>query len=127
MKKQEIKLWVDDIRPAPEGWLQARNVTDAIKTISRFREDITDISLDHDISMAVMVDGTQRPFPSRETFQAVAYFIVAVYGQLEKHLMPTITIHTANPVGADELLAILSGFPTQVAPESRVNRLESEV
>ena len=126
MKKQEIKLWVDDIRPAPEGWLQARNVTDAIKTIARFREDITDISLDHDISMAVMVDGTQRPFPSRETFQAVAYYILEVYKYSD--VRPKITIHTANPVGGVELMEILRVFfNITIAPESRVNRLESEV
>lgn len=120
-----MKLYIDDIRPAPEGWQQARTVTDAIKTINRFASEITDISLDHDISMAVSVGGEYRPFPSPETFQAVAYFICVMWEHLENK--PNIIIHTANPVGGAELRAILKTFPTEIKPASRVNRLESEV
>lgn len=120
-----MKLFVDDIRPAPEGWQQARTVTDAIKCLAHFAESIEEISLDHDISYAVEVAGMQRPFPSPESFQAVAYFIAVLYGQVEKK--PAITIHTANPVGARELENILNTFPTRTEPASRVNRLESEV
>lgn len=41
-----MKLYVDDIRPAPEGWQQARTVTDAIKFLSNFGNQVTEISLD---------------------------------------------------------------------------------
>jgi hypothetical protein len=119
-----MKVFIDDIRPAPEGWLQARTVTDAIKTIARFNTEITDISIDHDISYAVTVAGETRPFPSPETFQAVAYYIAAV-------CLPevNITIHSANPVGCLELQAIFNdyNFKSTITPASRVNRLESEV
>jgi hypothetical protein len=123
-----MKLYIDDIRPAPEGWMQARNVTDAIKTIARFGVEITDISLDHDISLSVSVSGEYRPFPSDETFQAVAYYIIAFYKNLLVQ-KPSITIHTANPVGGKELELLLNenGYTTTVTPASRVNRLESEV
>lgn len=136
-----MKLYIDDIRPAPEGWMQARTVTDAIKTIARFGGEITEISLDHDISMAVSVNEEYRPFPSPETFQAVAYYIIAYYngyykichkkfnwpGELKPN--PKITIHTANPIGGKELELLLkeNGFQTTINPASRVNRLESEV
>ena len=129
-----MKLYIDDIRPAPEGWMQARTVTDAIKTIAQFGEEITEISLDHDISIPVSANGEYRPFPSPETFQAVAYFIVEYYisrrdvdGSILLREKPTITIHTANPVGGKELQAILEGFHVTVVPATRVNRLESEV
>lgn len=123
-----MRLYIDDIRPAPEGWLQARTVTDAIKTIARFGTEITHISLDHDISLPVSVNGEYRPFPSPETFQAVAYFIVEYYHHTTgRGAYPKIIIHTANPVGGRELSAILAGFEISVQPASRVNRLESEV
>lgn len=125
-----MKLYVDDIRPAPEGWQQARTVTDAIKTIARFGHEITDISLDHDISLPVSVNGEYRPFPSPETFQAVAYYIVERWTDRPVTQHPRITIHTANPVGGVELVKILEDggiLNSQVRPASRVNRLESEV
>lgn len=120
-----MKLYIDDIRPAPEGWQQARTVTDAIKFLVMFAPQVEAISLDHDISYAVEVAGTQRPFPSPENFSAVAYFISILYASVENK--PKITIHTANPVGAIEIQAILVGFDTSIEPASRVNRLESEV
>lgn len=125
-----MKLYIDDIRPAPEGWIQARTVTDAIKTIARFGHEITDISLDHDISLPVSVCGEYRPFPSPETFQAVAYYMVQFFGFRNYgggYEYPNVTIHTANPIGEKELASILSDFPVTIAPASRVNRLESEV
>lgn len=125
-----MKLFVDDIRPAPEGWMQARTVTEAIRTLARFGNEITDISLDHDISIPVSVDGEYRPFPSPETFQAVAYYMLAHWHEdvYPKEDTPKVIIHTANPVGGKELdLLLKDQFRTTINPASRVNRLESEV
>lgn len=122
-----MKLFVDDIRPAPEGWQQARTVTDAIRFLARFGEQVDEISLDHDISYAVEVAGTQRPFPSPENFTAVAYYMVEFYYEVSMDKRPEVIIHTANPVGAKELSDILTGFRGRVEPASRVNRLESEI
>lgn len=119
-----MKLFVDDIRPAPEGWIQARTVTEAIRFLSNFSKQVGKISLDHDISYAVEVAGTQRPFPSPEDFSAVAYYIKAIFE--DAHPIE-ITIHSANPVGAANLAEILKEFNPKIEPASRVNRLESEV
>lgn len=123
-----MKLYIDDIRPAPEGWQQARTVTDAIRFIAQFGRDLDEISIDHDISYAVEVAGTQRPFPSPENFSAVARFIVAHYGDYD-HFPARIIIHSANPVGAREIYDIFNekDIASEIIPASRVNRLESEV
>lgn len=124
-----MKLYIDDIRPAPEGWQQARTVTDAIRILSMF--DVEEVSLDHDISYAVEVAGTQRPFPSPENFTAVAYFLKQRYlyphSSQNSWNVPKVTIHSANPIGAQEIELILDDFDVTVSPASRVNRLESEV
>lgn len=124
-----MKLYIDDIRPAPEGWQQARTVTDAIRFLAQFKDQIDEISIDHDISYTVEVAGTQRPFPSPENFTAVAYFIGEIW---KNHLdtQPKITIHSANPVGTQSIARILSfdyDLGCETVPASRVNRLESEV
>ena len=122
-----MKLYIDDIRPAPDDWQQARTVTDAIRFLSQFGKEVDEISIDHDISYAVEVAGTQRPFPSPENFSAVAYFIAAYYKETPNSKKPQIIIHTANPVGGKELADILKDFCGKIEPASRVNRLESEV
>lgn len=46
-----MKIWVDDIRPAPEGWCQAYSVNAAKEMILANYPDIDGISLDHDSSI----------------------------------------------------------------------------
>lgn len=102
------KLWVDDIRPAPDAsWAVARTVGEAIRMIARMRFD--EISLDHD-------DGY-------ETFEAVAYFIGEKYFTDKgfpdadsnmrlacPRIHPKMTIHSANPVGARHMMDVLKDY-----------------
>ena len=42
-----MKLWLDDIRPAPEGWTWAKNIKQAINLLQRNK--VEEASLDHDL------------------------------------------------------------------------------
>jgi hypothetical protein len=56
-----MKLFIDDLRNAPDdSWIVVRTVTGAIRALATMEVDI--ISLDHDISHQVSVDGNSRPF-----------------------------------------------------------------
>lgn len=109
-----MKLFVDDIRPAPKGWYLAKTVTEAIRLIDLY--DWKEISLDHDIFIAcaygedriIKMAGIE-PFNAHkasEDFTAVARFITHAAKSRENGLQ-TIRIHTANPNGYDRLKAIL--------------------
>ncbi len=128
----KIKLWVDDIRNAPdESWTVARTVTSAITALSKF--EVTECSLDYDISHQVTVGGLSRPYPCEETFQAVAYFIGEKYQGSERdeyhHEYPKITLHTSNPVGAEKMKSILKeyGLDSEIKLTGMTNRLEMEI
>lgn len=127
-----MKLWVDDIRNAPDDtWTVARTVTSAIAIIAQWGNDMKEISLDHDISHQVSIGTSlERPFPCEETFQAVAWFIAFRYSS---PFVPKITIHTSNPVGAATLDSILrtrldfEKHELQHKHMGAANRLEMEV
>lgn len=125
-----MKLFVDDIRNAPdESWTVARTVNSAIKAIAMFHFD--EISLDHDISHQVHVDELSRPYPCSETFQAVAHYIALKYN-VERlpgsPPVPLVTLHTSNPVGAQEMKQILSPHVNvEIKMTGIANRLEMEV
>lgn len=117
-EKKGIKIWVDDIRKAPDAsWITCKTVESAISAIARFGDEITEISLDHDISHQVRVGDISRPYPCDETFKSVAHFIgmriiknfykVQSMGDIEDYWNPKITIHSANSVGAEEMKKIL--------------------
>jgi hypothetical protein len=62
-----IKLYIDDIRNAPDdSWIVVRTITGAIRVLATMAVDV--ISLDHDISHQVSVDGHSRPFACLENF-----------------------------------------------------------
>lgn len=137
-----MKLWVDDIRNAPDdSWSVARSVDSAISFISQFGDQVTEISLDHDISHQVGMGELSRPYPCVETFTAVARYIAEKWwrnrdvpemtgiGVARTLACPKITVHSSNPMGAANIKFILdaSGIPSTYKPVGIANRLEQEI
>lgn len=123
-----MKLWVDDIRNAPdESWHVARTALEAIRAISRYDFDV--ISLDHDISHQVTIGNLGRPYPCEETFASVAYYIACRYGIDTQRKDPKIILHTSNTVAGDEMAHILmsQGLSSEKKYMGVANRLEMEV
>lgn len=125
-----MKLYIDDIRNAPdESWTVARTVTSAIKFIAQFGGEITHISFDHDISYQIELNNVSRPYPSPETFQAVAAYIVQYYQHSALEYRPLISVHSANPVGSEAIMRTLGDMfgDVKYEPMGAANRLETEV
>jgi hypothetical protein len=113
-----MKLYIDDLRKCPEGWVLARTVTEAIRLLAN--QAVEEVSLDHDISHRINMDSIARPFPCQETFEPVAWYLAAA-----KFSGP-VTLHTANPIGARKMEAILTeaGIESRTILGQPVNGLE---
>ena len=98
---QLCKLWVDDVRPAPDGWVWVKSYDEAIKVL--IENDVTDISLDHDLGMRVTGISKDGIVFAREveakTGYDVACWIEQRLNDNPEWLPPLITSHSANPVG----------------------------
>ena len=44
-----MKIWLDDLRPAPEGYVWCRSVNEAIRFIKSTEGEIELIDCDHDL------------------------------------------------------------------------------
>ena len=83
-----MKLWLDDERQAPEGWIWEKDPWAVIDMIASGK--VTDISLDHDLGA-----------------ETTGYTVLAslesmvVRNIIEK--VPGIKIHTANPIGLERM------------------------
>ncbi len=96
-----MRLFVDDIRPAPTGWELARTVSKAIRLLDT--QVVTELSLDHDIACYLFAGQSHT---SDETFEGVARFVA----NLPKERRPKrIYIHTANPLAGERMMEILDG------------------
>ena len=125
--KENMKLWVDDIRTPPDdSWHIARSVSAAIRALDMFWPEIDEINLDHDISHQVVVGKISRPYPCEETFEAVARYMVKIR-QCSSLWLPKIQIHTSNYVGAKNMLDLLqgAGFQVEAKTVGGANRLET--
>lgn len=99
-----MKLWVDDERPAPEGWTWAKTSEEAKRFLyfdRAFEYKIEEISFDHDLGG----DDTTR---------------VIVLWMLEHSIPwpPVVRVHTMNNVGR----AWLEGMITRYAPPGTLQR-----
>lgn len=128
-----MKLFVDDLRKCPDGWELTRTVTQAIRILAT--QQVTHVSLDHDISHRVEMDEMARPFPCGETFEPVARYIAMMayvaellgnYTGHPRSQLPRVTLHTANAVGAEAMRAILAdvGVPCEIRLGRPCNGLE---
>lgn len=92
---EPMKLFVDDLRPCPDGWELARTNTAAIRKLAGGY--VQEISLDHDI---VFKRNKRAPLES-ETFEAIAWYLAIM------PYKPKIKFHSANEIGVLKMKKII--------------------
>lgn len=93
-----MKIWVDDLRPVPDGYVGAKSVNETIRIIEQAevdKEEIECIDLDHDLG-DYAVDGG-------DAIKILDYLA-------ERETFYPIKIHTANPVGRANMERMINRF-----------------
>lgn len=80
-----MKVYLDDIREAPDGWIRTRTVKETLRLLATQPQEVTHLSLDHDLGNT----------------EESGYDVIC---WIERNVMigfipPEITVHSANPVG----------------------------
>jgi hypothetical protein len=88
-----MKIWVDDVRPAPEGYERVRTTNQAIDYIKCYGRLITLLDLDHDSGDFVEFGG--------DYIKVLDYMV-----EHNINYIP-IRIHSANPAGAANMRRII--------------------
>ena len=97
------KLYVDDVRPLPEGdeWTSARSAWEALVKLELIQFEV--VSLDHDLASFV---------GNRE----ITGYDIALWLAERKHnglyVPPLVIVHSANPVGRQNVQAIIDRYLT---------------
>ena len=97
-----MKLWIDDVRPAPEGYIWVKDVNTAKKKIEKWEYlyrltgdrnmEIEVIDIDHDAGFYATFGGD---------------YIKLLDWLEETHRNYPIRIHSMNPVGVQNMRAII--------------------
>ena len=106
-----MKIWVDDIRPAPEGYVWCKSVSQTISTIKKFEEDIENYLDEWDIPpfdiWEMKIDIINLDHDAGDFAQFGGDYI-NILNWLEKtgRNYP-IHIHSMNPVGVENMRRII--------------------
>lgn len=90
------KLYLDDVRKTPIGWLRAYTAAECIAMLEK--GDIVELSLDHDLSD----DHYVGKFDAG-TGYAVVLWLENKVREDPTFKMPTVHLHTMNPVGREHM------------------------
>lgn len=85
-----IRLWIDDLRPAPDGWTWAKTSAEAIDALRQ--GGVMAVSFDHDLGG----DDTTRP--------------VVLWLCEHDAWPPVVHVHSANPVGVEWLTGMAERY-----------------
>lgn len=120
-----MRLWFDDVRPAPEGWAWARTVEEAKTLLTK--NTVSECSLDHDMGLHVLDPPTGDEGDYWELVLEIAHAAtgpaetgVDLVDWMIEHdrVPPVVTIHSWNPAGAQRMAVRLSqaGYDCVVQP-----------
>ncbi len=92
-----MKIWLDDVRPCPLGYVLAKSVNEAIRLIERYEkiEKIELIDCDHDLG--------DYAFDGGDGIKLLDYLV-------ENEKFYPIKLHTMNPVGRDNMQRIIDRY-----------------
>jgi hypothetical protein len=85
-----LRVWLDDVRKAPEGWVHVKTPEEAIDLLRS--GEVEEISLDHDLGLTT----AER---ERTGYDVLAWLEEGVATGTWQHGLPKIHVHSANPVG----------------------------
>ncbi len=122
-----MKLWLDDCRPAPEGWTRAYNMAEAQDLCEK--NVIAEMSLDHDLGAMPICktceisqglarvddplrcdDGVDCRCDCHKKLQPTGYDFVKWMAETGKWPTTKPVVHSQNPVGRANMLGTINRY-----------------
>lgn len=113
-------LWLDDIRPAPDDWVWVKTPAQAIEALLTGAVEIA--SLDHDLGFdpRKFQDYTTGAI-SEEDAEMTGYQVVLWMAEHDVWPSEAIYVHSANPVGANNICAVVDRYAPYKTPCKRID------
>lgn len=90
-----MKVYLDDVRPAPPGWRRTTTVRETIRLIRSGR--VREVSLDYDLDYT----------DPRHNGAEVLEWLAEAVGGSRPVPVPTLHVHTANPYGGFRMAELI--------------------
>lgn len=117
-----VKIWLDDERPAPSGWIWMRRIHQVMHALRDHAEYIDDLSLDHDLGIQDPILFERYTFGELTEEEAEENGYTLCKWMAEHNIWPSgdIHLHTDNPVGRHDMaMTIEHHGPYRAHPDGR--------
>lgn len=104
-----IRLWLDDKRPCPEGWVHAHTAEEAIRILGATQVD--EASLDHDLGHCdncTTCNGYKSACGCKCHW--TGYSVTLYMASTGRWPAKKPTVHSANPAGAANMRAVIDRY-----------------
>ena len=102
-----LRLWLDDVRPAPKGWVHI--TPDTLSLFYHLARHATAISFDHDLGL----DPFGNEYPNGyQILTKLEELACRSEDQIWSLGAPILTVHSANPVGAEKMEVVIKNIYT---------------
>lgn len=130
-----MKIYLDDIRtPVEKEWIVVRSYDEFVKKVLEIGlENLTHISLDHDLGDTAMMEYHNNVSPNytlnyenileKTGYDAVKWIVNHFYDKnpnyssnsnsykkKNKIVFPLVTVHSANPIGCGNMMGYINNF-----------------
>lgn len=93
----KVKIWLDDERPAPEGWTHVKTYEEFCAVVKDKFSLIEEMSLDHDLGQ------------DKTGLHCLSWLLNEKISAGD-YKLPDITVHSQNPVGRKNMLQAITSF-----------------
>jgi hypothetical protein len=108
----KMKLYIDDLRPCPKGYVLARNYQEAIDLLEVYTFE--EISFDHDLgdSLSLIREKTGYALiPEKTGYDILCWIEQHVFNLESTRFENTVfRVHSANPVGKARMLQVIESI-----------------
>jgi len=120
--KVHMKLWLDDTRPAPDGWHWARTADEAIEALRTGH--VVEASLDHDLGHCDACEGCTGYLRSPCECRCHLSGTFLVNWMATENVWPATKprVHSANPVGAERMRLTIERYWAPAGEDKRWTR-----
>ena len=108
-----MRVWLDDLREAPASWTRVTTPEEAIELLRT--GEVKELSLDHDL-------GLDSPDAERSGYSVLLWLERELAEGRWRLPLPSIRIHSANPVGRARMERAISSIERLRDPDPRGRR-----
>lgn len=101
-----MKLFIDDWRPCPAGWVLAKDYDEAVEILASCL--VTDVSFDHDLGCDGFDDGGNLIM--KKSGYDVASWLEKRVATDATFPVPDMQVHSANPAGIRDLNLVIGSI-----------------